>query len=350
MPETLPGVLTAETPEILWRQLRSAKMLRVIVNDAPVDEADWFETRDRADGVWARVYLNYVGDSGAFDIAVQTPEDCDLQVSIRDKQVEYVHEVALKADVAQGVLRFAKSANGSSWVVSPSRWGGRRARPVELGDGVTPPGVPDAVEQRLTGVPEDYSADAEQLLGAMPILMNGIDEVRVVVDVSASMSPVVQAQPMAQLARLVWCLAYAAGARKKTCVLVGQDAQRSVIGSSVGDEAWAGQVQDQLAKGMPTGWPGLLEATLANAADRVFTVCLTDAPILGGASAVPDRTGATAVLVYDPNPALGQAATDLQWRTVTQKFAMLAWDGTAQLTSVIADVGATEQFGQSVGN
>ena len=329
MPESLPGTVLDPTPEILWTGVDSPDQLTVVQGGQTMGhDLDWVQTRLSREGLRTRVFLNYVPGDEAFEIAVTMPEDREVQVSIRDKQVEFVHEVSVVAEAEQRVVRFAKASGRAGWVASPSYRatpsGGLRLSEAKGSSGGA------TLEERLAKTPEEYRPDVERLYLAAPILEDGIDEVGLVLDVSASMRQIL-ASRLDEFARLGWCLAYAAGQAKKHCALVGQKVKGSTIEKSAEPTTWADGVRQGLAAGMETAWPLRLEETLAAIPERAVALCLTDAPPLNLPEVVAGRTSRWVVVVVCEG-ALGDRR-----RESTSGFTMIWWDQNTSLVSALME-------------
>ena len=295
MPESLPGVLLDQTPEILWKSVDSPDWFTVIPEDGdPTPYAEWVQHRASNEGVRTRVFLDYVVPQGSpFEIGIDMPLDCEIQVSIRDRQVEYIHQASVKAHTLQRILRFSKGK--TTWTLSPS-FGATSS-------GDEPSTISNAeltsAQKRLTSTPQEFRKDVETLITAFPILLDSIGTVNLVVDISASMSPVLKSSMMEQIARLTWSLGYAAGNVFKTCTLVGQRVEQRQMDTD--PENWTLALQQDLG-GMPTGTPYLMEKTLSSVPSGTFTLCITDAEVFTiDQIGTNDQGGFTAVMVWDPS-------------------------------------------------
>jgi len=334
MPETLPGTVMDPTPEILWHGIDSPEQLSVIQGGVRLETAlTWIQTRLSREGVRTRVFLDYVPENHPFEIAVTTPEARTVQLSLRDGDTEFVHQGQAEAGVEQGILRFSKSQGRSGWLVSPSYLGGTQElkRTAEETQTLTP------VEERLVKTPQEYRRDTEALLRAIPVLTGGIDEVCLVLDVSASMRGVLTSSALDQFAALGWCLGYAAGDVAKTTVLVGDTAKRTPIDRSLDAPGWVARIRAGLTGGMATGWPLEVERVVASAPDRVAILCLTDAPPvpIPQMSARAQR-GWTRILVWDSAPDQARVANPALWNQApTPTWATAGWNGADRLISVM---------------
>ena len=327
MPESLPAVVMDETPEILWHGVDTVDQIRVIQGGASLGPGlTWVQNRLSREGVHTRIFLNYVPDSQPFEIAVMLPEKRSVQVSLTDRDVELLASAGVEAGAEQGILRFSKAQGRTGWLVSSYS---ATLRPDEPGQSLT------KEEERLLAIPQEYRRDAESLLQAIPVLQDGIDEVRLVVDISASMKPWMSSG-LEQFASLGWTLAYAAGDAAKTAVLVGDMASRSAIDASMDASAWAESVRSGLTAGMPTGKPMECESTMAQVPSRVAALCLTDAMLVNIDEVANRRSsGWSGVVVAEVEAARMPTPSGLGPR---ESFALVEWDGSDRLVSALLAV------------
>jgi len=324
MPESLPAVVMDETPEILWHGVDTADQLSVVQGGVKLGPGlTWVQNRLSREGVRTRIFLNYVPGSQPFEISVTLPQHRSVQISLTDRDVELVASADVEAGAEQGILRFSKAQGRNGWLVSPYS---ATLRADEPGQRLT------KEEERLLAIPQEYRRDAEALLQALPVLQDGIDEVRLVVDVSASMKPWMSSS-LDQFASLGWTLAYAAGDAAKTSVLVGDTASGSPIDASMDANAWAQSVRVGLAAGMPTGWPMGCESAMASVPSRVAALCLTDAVLVNIDEVAARRSsGWTGVVVADAEMAR------MPGPGPSESFAMVGWNGTDRLVSTLLSV------------
>ena len=333
MSESLPGPILEDTPEIVWSGVDSDDQLKVICNGVALAERpNWVGVARLAQGLRTKIFLSSA--TGAFEIAVVVDSERSVGISLRDGRREYVHTVTATPGVEQGIVRFSQDPAGN-WQASASymaRTVGAQPLVVAGGDGQDF----TRIEQRLASLPADCRVDVESLLRSAPVLLDGIDGVDLVVDMSASMHHVVMSDALEQFAELGWRLGQAASDAPKTAVLVGQGLTRSAVPRSASSGEWVAGVRDKAAHGMPTGDPDEIFQALKATAERTFTICLTDAPPTRIAELAGRVQGPVAVIVGQDQVEAAKRVDPGRWSTPPdRRFALVAWNRNHRMISAV---------------
>jgi len=324
MGENLPGMVLDQAPDVWWKGIDSPAQIAIVSHGA-TEQSDWAQTSLERDGLRTRLYLGFVGDVTAFEIAVAVPDARLVQISIKDGPVEYTHEVQVKGGDEQGIVRFSKSGDG--WYVSPSYLS--VAGPVDGGGSQL-----SETEARITKTPVEYKAAVESLLEAMPALRSGVETVDLVVDISASMRGVLASDALTRFAAGAWSLAWAAGGVAKTATMVGQSVHREPIPETTQAADWVSQTRLAQSSGMATETPYALDHVLEAIPDKTLAVCLTDACPVRLQNLVEADGGL--VVVYAVSAATGD-------ETKNGRIVFMGWDG--QTDPIAALLAAIPPFG-----